>query len=455
MKIRTRLTFTFFLIVIFILTAASVAIYFFSASYRESDFRRRLKNRGINTANILIEFREVHPDLLRRMEKDNPASLPNQFILVFDEHGRELYRSDSVSVISVDAGFLARLEEGRDVRMEYREYEILGFLFSENGEHYKVVAAAVDLYGYDALRNLRNILIVVFFVSLIVVSATGWFYAGRILRPVSRIVNEVDRITEVSLNRRLDEGDRSDELEKLAQTFNRMLSRLEEAFLSQKNFIANASHELRTPIALIVAEIEATLIRADTKSPHTEVLVSLLESAKGLNALANQLLLLAQTSAESPEKHFSDVRVDEVLWEAKHDIETLHPDYHIHIHFGISLSDRSLIVRGDEQLIKIVFMNLIDNGCKFSSDKSVKVTLSVTDSIISVDFVNAGAGIPGEDINRIFTPFFRGSNVSKIKGYGIGLSLAKRILQMHHGGVSVESIPGDTTSLRVTLPGVS
>lgn len=453
MKIRERITLTFFLIVIFILSIASAAIYYFSASYRKDDFLRRLKNRGSNTVNILVEYSEVPPDLLRRMEKDNPASLPNQFMLVFDARDRELYRSDSIRFIPVDGSLLARIQQAKEVYFGYGDFEVVGFVAYEQGVEYRVIAAAVDLYGFDALENLRNILIAVFAVSVIVVSAAGWFYSGRIIAPVARIVKEVDAITEESLNRRLNEGDGSDELEKLAQTFNRMLERIEGAFFSQKNFIANASHELRTPIALIVAEIEATLINADKSDPHVAVLISLLESARRLNALANQLLLLAHTSAEMPDKGFRDVRVDEVLWEAKSDVETLHPEYHIDIHFDSLLNDKTLVVRGDEQLIKVVFTNLIDNGCKYSFEKTVDVTLHGTATTVTVNFVNKGVAIPAADLSRIFVPFFRGGNVSKTKGYGIGLPLAKRIMIFHGGSIHVESVADGTTTLRVTFPG--
>src|SRR5690606_28154409 len=190
------------------LTIVSIAIYYSSANYREMDFRRRLRNRGTNVANILLEFREVHPDLLRRMEKDNPASLPNQLIVVFDTNNTLIYQSDSTEVIPVDTELLNRVERQGEVRIRHNDYEILGFLITEGDQRYKVIAAAVDLYGYDALHNLRDILSIVFAVNIIVVTATGWVYAGRIVRPISRIVTEVDTITEASLDRRLDEGNR-------------------------------------------------------------------------------------------------------------------------------------------------------------------------------------------------------------------------------------------------------
>ncbi len=454
MKIRTKITLTFFLIVIVILSMVSGAIYFSSANYRESDFYRRLKNRAINTTNIFIEFRELEPDLLRILEQDNPANLPNQFVAIFNERDRKLYASDSAGMIPIESALLTRIAPGKDLRFRHNDFEVLGFIFNDNDHQYRVVAAATDFYGYDALQNLRNILLIVLAVSILLVSVSGWLYAGRILAPISRIVDEVDSITEASLNLRLDEGNRKDELSKLAQTFNRMLTRIEEAFLSQKNFIANASHELRTPIAVIIAELEASLLQLDHRDEHHATLASVLENAKALNSLANQLLLLAQTSAVVPEKKFEAIRVDEILWEVKQDVEKVHPEYSIDIHFDLTLNAQSLIINGDEQLIRIVFANIIDNGCKYAFDNAVQITLKIERDNVAIYFTNRGPGIPSADLSRIFKPFYRGSNFKNIKGYGIGLSLASTIVTLHKGTIKAESTPGDTTTFIVTLPGV-
>src|SRR5690606_40139952 len=130
-------------------------------------------------------FLAFYPDLLWRMYKDNPASLPILLIVVFDTDNSMIYQSDSPEVIPVDTELLNRVERQGEVRIRHNDYEILGFLITEGDQRYKVIAAAVDLYDYDALHNLRDILSIVFAVRIIVVTATGWVYAGRIVRPIS------------------------------------------------------------------------------------------------------------------------------------------------------------------------------------------------------------------------------------------------------------------------------
>ena len=125
------------------------------------------------------------------------------------------------------------------------------------------------------------------------------------------------------MSQRLNEGNGKDELSKLAQTFNRMLSRLEAAFLAQKNFIANASHELKTPFTVMAGEIEVTLLHSRDNQYYLKILRSVLEGIKRFNKLSTQLLLLAQTSADLPQKRFNPVRVDDFLWEAKKELERL------------------------------------------------------------------------------------------------------------------------------------
>src|SRR5688572_17825203 len=145
MNIRTRLTVAFFSIVIVVLTSISLSIYFFSANYREQDFFRRLQNRAINTAKVLTEVTEVNAALLQRMERNNPASLPNQYIVIYNDSLKELYNSDGMQLIPVDTRMLNRIKSERDIRYRDGKFEVLGFIFSDKHDHFVVVAAATDV----------------------------------------------------------------------------------------------------------------------------------------------------------------------------------------------------------------------------------------------------------------------------------------------------------------------
>lgn len=453
MKIRTKLTLIFFAIVIIILSIVSVAIYFFSAEYREQEFYTRLRNKAENTAKLLIEFDEVSPDLLKRIERANPGNLPNERIRIYNFRNEELYSSEADWAIPVDTQLLNEIRLEEEVRFRNNDDEVLGFLFAYQFDRFTVIAAATDIYGFKKIENLRTILLSVFVISLFLISVAGWVYAGRMLRPVSNLVKEVGKISSTSLDRRLEVGNGKDELAQLAETFNLMLARLEAAFLTQKHFIANASHELRTPITAIAGEIEVALLQQRQPEEYIKVLRSLLEDTRNLGALSTQLLLLAQTSSANQPRSFATLRIDELLWEAKDDLIRANKGYTINILFEGDLNDDDLMVSCDGQLIKTVFINLMDNGCKYSSDRVVAVTLRRKNGGLRASFENSGIGIATEEMKRIFDPFVRGTNTGQIKGFGVGLSLAGQIMKLHGGNITAQSGTEGVTRFTVIFPG--
>jgi signal transduction histidine kinase len=456
MNIRTKLTLRFILITALILLLASVFIYVFSADYREEEFYTRLQNKANNTATLLIEVDEVDINLLHRLERDNPVSLPNEKITIYNYRDSLLFTTDETGVIKISKELLDQIRLDEEVRYKQDDYEVLGFLFKGEYDRFVVVAAATDIYGFKKLKNLLYILLSVFAVSIVAVSITGWLYAGKALQPIAKVIQQVDEISISSLNLRVDEGNGQDEIARLAQTFNSMLTRLESSFLTQKNFIANASHELRTPLTAVTGQIEVTLLNTRSPEEYKTVLNSVLDDIKNLNRLSNRLLVLAQTSSEEREKKMLPIRIDELIWQAKEDLTKLHPTFSVNIDLDESLDDEGkLTILGDEQLMKTALSNIIENGCKYSKDQTTSVFIEPSRVGLTLLFKDKGIGIPPDDIQNIFDPFYRGSNTKNIKGHGIGLSMVKGILKLHRGNIQLTSQEGVGTTVSVSLPTVS
>lgn len=453
MQIRQRLTYQFILVVALILTLSSVAIFYFSAEYRKDDFYTRLYNKASNTAKLLIEVEEVDVTLLRRIERDNPSSLPKEKVVILDYAGEALYSSDEHQALGITDTILAEIRDKEEIRYRQGEFEVLGFLFRDQSDQFIVVAGAVDIYGRNKLKNLRNVLFLVFGVSIMLVFLSGWVYAGRALQPISRVIDRVDEISISSLNLRVAEGVENDEITKLAHTFNNMLDRLETAFKMQKNFIANASHELRTPLTTITGQLEVALMNERTNSEYQQIMDSVLEDIKNLNTASNRLLLLAQASSETSDVDFKILRVDDIVWQAVAELKKRNSDYVIDVMLSDDLNDEAqLTITGNEQLLKTAILNLIDNGCKYSDDQHVQVMLHTKERHLIMAFNDRGIGISKEDLGHIFEPFFRGRNAGTIRGHGIGLSLVERIVKLHGGTVSVSSEPGKGTIFTLSLP---
>jgi signal transduction histidine kinase len=456
MNIRSKLTLRFISITAIIILLGLVFIYFFSADYRREDFYSRLQSKANNTAKLLIEIDEVDTDLLRRLERDNPISLPDEKIIIFNFRDSLLFTTDEDKVIKVDTGLLDQIRLEEEVKFKQDDYEVLGYLFKGQYDRFVVIAAATDIYGHRKLRNLLVILVIVFSATIVITSIAGWLYAGKALQPIANVVNSVDEISITSLNLRVDEGNGKDEIAKLAQRFNSMLNRLESAFATQKNFISNASHELRTPLTAITGQLEVVLLNSRSAEEYKNVITSVLEDIKNLNHLANRLLLLAQSTVEEREKRMTLLRIDELLWQAKEELQKHNPTFNIKIDLDETLDDEDkLIIKGDSQLMKTALSNIIENGCKYSSDHMTNVLISSSRFGLELTFHDTGIGISKEDIENIFEPFYRGSNTTNIKGHGIGLSMVKNIIKLHKGSIQIESDQEAGTTVTLNVPTVS
>lgn len=452
MQIRQRLTYQFIIVVALILFLSSLAIYYFSADYREDDFYTRIHNKALNTAKLLIEVDEVDRALLNKIETGNPTSLPRECIVIYDDQNTVIYNSGQVDALRITQGVLDTIRMEKEIRFAQGEYEVLGFLFPER-EGFIVIGGAVDINGKNKMRNLRTVLLTVFAVSIFLVFITGWVYAGRALQPISRVIDQVDEISISSINLRVREGNGKDEIAKLANTFNNMLDRLETAFKLQKIFIANASHELRTPLTTITGQLDVALMNARSNEEYKLIMSSVLEDIKNLNQVSNRLLLLAQASAETAGVDFKPVRIDDIIWQAKSELRRNNADYKIFVSLDESLKEaEQLTIKGNEQLLKTAMSNLIDNGCKYTPDHRVDVGIRADGTQIVLEFKDHGIGIDPQDLRHIFEPFYRGRNVLLIKGHGIGLSLVERIVHLHRGTIQVTSLSGQGTTFITAFP---
>ncbi|WP_372647556.1 sensor histidine kinase [Draconibacterium sp.] len=453
MEIRKKLTYQFIGIVAIILLFSMVAIYISFSKTRQEEFFDRLSSKAKLVAQMLIDIDEIDSELLKRIELNNPLSLPNEKIIIYDYQDEVIYTTDDENILSITNEIIddVRLEE--ETQFKQGMYEIFGQFYTGQYDRIVVFAAATDIFGMNKIKRLRIILVIVFVLSLIIVYFSGRLFAVRALAPISQMVNQVNKIELANLGTRIDEGNGQDEIAHLAKTFNKMLERLEAAFKIQKNFIANASHELRTPLTVITGQLEVILMKARTNEEYKNALLLVLNDVKDLNALSNKLLMLAQTSTDRPQMNFVKIRIDDALWKAQQEINSRNKNYSININFGEGIDDENkLSVSGNDILIKTVFINLIDNACKYSLNHHVDVTLDSKDDQLVIHFTDKGIGIIEEELKMIFNPFYRSKNTISYSGHGIGLSLVENIVKLHKGTIQVVSALDKGTKFTIKLP---
>lgn len=453
MQIRTRLTLQFLLLGGVIMIIASVAIYLSSANFRREDFCNRLRDKAMSTANLLFNTDGVDADNILRIENESRVSLQNEKIIILNFKNDTVYNSDENPVIKIKNNYIERVRQGNALTYKQDSYDVIVTLYYTKYDRFIVVAAAIDAEGSLHLEKLRIILIFVCLISLLLFFIAGWFYSSRALKPISDVVEKVEDISITSLNLRVFEGNGTDEIGKLAKTFNKMLERLETSFGMQKNFIANASHELRTPLTSINGQLEVLMMKDRSTTEYKAALGSVLDDIKSLIDLSNRLLLIARTSAEGPLNFNKKIRIDEILWQAKEEIARFNKDYNINISIDDSLTDSDqMIIVGDDYLLKVAVSNLIDNACKYSSDHSVDIKFRHIEKFIEVAFEDRGIGISKVDILKVFEPFYRGSNSISISGTGIGLPLVSQIIKIHNGTIEISSEINKGTIVKILLP---
>jgi signal transduction histidine kinase len=451
MQIRTRLTLQFTILVSTIVLIAFMSIYFFTYQFSEREFYRRLKEKAITSAILLIKVEGVDSALLQVIDRAKRDNLYKETIRIYDHDNKEIYFSGDTTKF-LEPNSFENVRKFGELTLEKSDFDVIGVLFRDKGFDYVVVAAGVDINGTARLKDLQTLLTFAFLVLTAVVFVSGWVYSGRALRPIKRIMAEVNSISPQNLDQRLKESPYEDEMGKLILIFNELLGRIAKAFQLQKMFVSNVSHELKNPLTNITSQLEVTLLKERTKEEYRQTIESVLEDIRGLNQLSNSLLELARLNREQDSFTMNRVRLDEIIWDVRDFISTIDPTYHVDVSIHEMPEDENkLTILGNPYLLKIAFQNIVENACKFAPDKLAKVSLTSIKDELVVEISDQGPGIEKKDLNNVFEPFFRTDATSKVKGYGIGLPLSHRILSIHKGRIELDSTPGKGTVVRVVL----
>lgn len=455
MQIRNKLTLRFAMLVGSLLFAFAIIIFTLSATYRKQEFNQRLKERAVNTAKLLIDVKEINSNLLRIIDSTNYSALISDEVVVFDYFKKSLiYKSVDSSSIIIDEELLSRIRTEGEYAFRQGDREAIGLLYSNDFRRFVVISSAIDVYGINKLKNLFWVLFLSMIGSVIFIILIGRNFARQALKPILNVISEVSTITASNLSQRVNEGNGHDEIARLAITFNKMLNRIETAFNLQKSFVSNASHELRTPLASITSQIEVVLMKTRKEDEYRQVLSSVLDDARGLTDLSNNLLEIARSDQELGTMKVEKVRMDELLIQTQSEIMLLHPEYMVDIDINDNTDDdeHDLSLIGNENLLKIIIVNLIDNACKFSNNKPVKVVINFEKEVVKLSVSDQGMGIDEKDIPHIFEPFYRADNAQTKKGHGIGLSLIEKIVKLHQGKINILSELDKGTTFEVSLP---
>lgn len=453
MSIRNKLTLRFAGIFAVLLILFSLTVYYFTSEYRQREFYDSTRERALVAAHLMLEADEVTP---ARHEQDLRLyyrTLPEEIVRIYKENG-ELYFSEGKGELHITPEFLQEVIQTKHVEQESNNRQVVGIYYPDNQGNFIVIASDIDRFSLRKLRNLKNILFVGFCASMLIVFVAGWFFSRSVLQPITKIVSEVEKINASDMHLRLSNADGHDELSQLANTFNKMLDRLETAFEMQSTFVSSASHELRTPLTAMIGQLEVALMQKREPAEYHKVLESTLDDARMLARLSNGLLQIAQASTDISRITLKPVRFDELIWTAQEEAQKRHPKVKFEVNFeNFPEEEEGLLLLGNESLLFIGFLNVFENAGKFSRPgQVVQGVVNISRKGFTVTVKDFGIGIQQHDLVNVFVPFFRAQNVRDISGHGIGLPLSERIFKLHKGTIQVNSRLGEGTEVQIFLP---
>jgi heavy metal sensor kinase len=288
--------------------------------------------------------------------------------------------------------------------------------------------------------------------GLLLAGGGGWVLARRALKPVDQMTRTAQRISGEHLEERLQEPGGGDELDRLAKTLNDMLGRLDGAFHQMRQFSADASHELQTPLTILKGEMEVALRSQRRPEEYQRVLKSGLEEIDRINHLVAGLLLLARADAGVLRLDVQPVALKALLQEICEQMRVVADEHSVNLQTRLPTS---VSVRGDREHLRRLLLNLVDNAIKYTpAGGSVTLSLQSDNDWASLMISDTGIGLSEDEQQQIFGRFHRAVETRSRdeRGVGLGLSIARSIAEAHGGQIRVESTPGQGSTFTVFLP---
>jgi heavy metal sensor kinase len=461
-NIRFKLTLWYIIILGIILSSFSTFLYFTLSRSLYKGIDTKIQSIAeVIASSSTNPYSQYSFSNIDRMLKESHGLKPvTKFIQVLDESGRVGRKSENLRHLQLPISIRA-LKNSSQGKITFETTKALGEYplrmvtvpVIRRRHIINIVQVATSLEEVEeVLKTLLLILWITVPSALVVASLGGLFLANKALKPVDEITKTARMITSKSLNQRIKLRKTRDEIGRLAETFNDMISRLGRSFKQIRQFTANASHELRTPLTILKGEIEVGLRKRRHPGEYKEILASNLEEVNHMSQIVDDLLFLSK--ADMGEVHLQKHRINlaKLVSEVHVQAQTIAMTKDIKVHIS---NDVNGVVIGDRLKLRELLLNLVDNGVKYTPEGGeMRISLEKDDGQFKLRVMDNGIGIAPEDQPHIFDRFYRVDKARSREagGSGLGLSICKWIVQAHGGEISVESELGKGSTFTVTLP---
>ena len=455
MPARIKITLLFTLIMSLLLAVFCGFIYYFFYSIRLEDIKAHLTNRALTTAGMLDQPGIFDQKLITKIDSITVIPMRDKTVQVYNSLNQRIYAySDTPSdTLHVTNDILNKARINNMYFFTVGNREAIACYHIKNINRPVILAAAFDEEGKRNLNRLKIILLISFICGNVIGFTSGYFFSKILLMPIRKIADDVKDISAQNLAHRIKSGNARDEWNYLTETLNELLDRLQKSFEMQRRFISSASHELSTPLTSISSQLEVSLQRTRDAKEYRGVMQSVYQDVRQLSRLTQTLLEFATASGIKGGIEINTIRVDEILMQLPGEVTKMNREYSVKLQFDqLPENAERLLVFGNAELLLTAIKNVVSNACKYSPDHLAKIKLTVEAKEIIISIEDDGKGISENDLKNIFQPFYRTEDSKSITGFGVGLPLVYRIINLHKGQIKVSSIVGKGTTVLIRLP---
>jgi heavy metal sensor kinase len=392
-------------------------------------------------------------------EKVSDPNLINIVVRIFDAHGNPIATSRNIPTEHLNSRIYYDVKKGADhfdntyldVNGRPSSFRIFTTPVMENKRLSYVVQVASSLSQlHEVLRNLGFSLLFLLPLTVILTGLSGVFLVQLTLRPVDQMIETIHQITAENLRLRLKIPGTKDEIDSLAKTFNQMIARLDEAFTTQRQFMEDISHELKTPLSVLKGELEVTLKRIRSAQEYETTLHSSLEEVNHLVGIVENLLTLARFDAKTTTLQKLSLDLNVLLKDAVEAIQVLAIQKSITLQLN---SAHTVEIFADKNQLKRLVLNLLDNAIKYTPPGGkIYIDLRQQKNSADIDITDTGIGIPEKELPHIFDRFYRVDKSRSSVGFGLGLSIAQSIAMAHGGKIYARANVPQGTVFTISLP---
>lgn len=455
MHAGNKITWLFTLTLCLCLSLVCGFIYYFSYISRIAHIKTYLTNRAITTANMLDKPETFGQALMTKIDSITQKSVKNETIQVYNFLNERIftYSDAATDTLPLTTNMLQKVRANHIQFITIGSREAIAYYANNNNRGNVILAAAFDEEGNKTLSQLKIILLLTFICGSAMVIALAYFFTKKLLQPIRKIANAITDINALSLESRIQSENMYGDWKYLTTTLNELLNRLQKSFEIQRRFISSASHELSTPLTSISSQLEVSLQRNRKEEEYREVMQSILQDVRHLSKLTQTLLTFATASGVAGGLQIKPVRIDEILMQLPGEISKTNNEFSVKLEFDeLPENADNLLVFGNEDLLFTAIKNVVSNACKYSTDGVASIKLSVELKEIIIAVKGNGKGIPDNELEHIFQPFYRAEDSRTIGGFGVGLPLVDRIVKLHKGEIKIHSIVGKETTFNIHLP---